>query len=227
MNAHIFIVLLRCPGKGDARRDPFWEFGSFGCTSCHRHNLLNPGTCRIKDGDRLAFVQGGNEGSRLLLITPPVRRIDHRGADGSGLIEVRWNAEHQPFKYGCSAPLVANNSQDAATEFPRLLEYVSRARRSTWAARLASRFRARAKPLERELAVELVAVFERRWKGAAVKDLIQNYEDALPRIDQNAVEHNRKQVYRKLLIELQAMAPSKCGGRTLQQLAHRDQSCSK
>ena len=34
----VFIVHLRRPKKNDPeemRSDPFWEFGSFGCTGCH------------------------------------------------------------------------------------------------------------------------------------------------------------------------------------------------
>ena len=41
----IVIVMLRQPRLEDPsemRTDPLWEFGSFGCTGCHRKNLMNP-----------------------------------------------------------------------------------------------------------------------------------------------------------------------------------------
>ena len=40
----VIIVLLRRPRRDAAERrtDPMYEFGSFGCTGCHRGNLMNP-----------------------------------------------------------------------------------------------------------------------------------------------------------------------------------------
>ena len=41
----VVIVCLRQPIKDnpdEKRSDPFWEFGSFGCTGCHSTNLMNP-----------------------------------------------------------------------------------------------------------------------------------------------------------------------------------------
>ena len=49
----IFFVHLRRPkNSGDQRADPFYEFGSFGCTGCHSWNLLHP---------RNAHEAGGRE----------------------------------------------------------------------------------------------------------------------------------------------------------------------
>jgi hypothetical protein len=75
--------MLRRPRKDDPRTDPFWEFGSFGCTGCHGNNLLHPKNCQIRNGDRLAFVQGGNL-APLPLVTPPVERFDHAGGSPKG-----------------------------------------------------------------------------------------------------------------------------------------------
>ena len=90
MSTQVFIVMLRRPLKNDRRSDPFWEFGSFGCTGCHGKNLLHPKNCQIRNGDRLAFVQGGKSGLRLLLVTPPVQCIKYPIAR----IEVRWAPLH-------------------------------------------------------------------------------------------------------------------------------------
>src|SRR6185312_13769949 len=41
----VIIVMLRQPrldSPNEMRTDPLWEFGSFGCTGCHRKNLMNP-----------------------------------------------------------------------------------------------------------------------------------------------------------------------------------------
>jgi hypothetical protein len=45
MSNQVFVVMLRRPRKNDRRSDPFWEFGSFGCTGCHGKNLLHPKNC--------------------------------------------------------------------------------------------------------------------------------------------------------------------------------------
>ena|SRR5665213_3925693 len=99
MSGRLFIVMLRRPRKDDKRTDPFWEYGSFGCTGCHSKNLLHPKKCQITDGDRLAFVQGGQLGLRLLFVTPPVQRINHPGGGPKGCVELKWDAGQKPFRY--------------------------------------------------------------------------------------------------------------------------------
>jgi hypothetical protein len=42
-DARVIIVMLRQPRLDDPnemRTDPLWEFGSFGCTGCHRKSLM-------------------------------------------------------------------------------------------------------------------------------------------------------------------------------------------
>src|ERR1035438_6995686 len=64
---NVFIVHLRRPkSKCDPRSDPFWEFGSFGMTGCHASNLMNPRNAQNLECARLAFVQGGPKGMRLV-----------------------------------------------------------------------------------------------------------------------------------------------------------------
>ena len=61
LNAGVIIVLLRRPYRhqSDERRDdPFWEFGSFGCTGCHRTNLMNPRRSHELVGKHLAVCAG-------------------------------------------------------------------------------------------------------------------------------------------------------------------------
>ena len=63
--AGVIIVMLRRPRKNDPRKDPFFEYGSFGLTGCHRTNLL---ANKAAAGCRLAFAQGGPSGFRLVML---------------------------------------------------------------------------------------------------------------------------------------------------------------
>ncbi len=41
----VLVALLRQPRMerpNEMRSDPFWEFGSFGLTGCHKTNLMHP-----------------------------------------------------------------------------------------------------------------------------------------------------------------------------------------
>ena len=63
MSAKIIIVILRRPYQKDPnemRSDPFWEFQSFGCTTCHQKNVMNPKKLHQLMGANLAFTQGGD-----------------------------------------------------------------------------------------------------------------------------------------------------------------------
>jgi hypothetical protein len=74
--ARVILVMLRRPRRGDPnemRTDPLWEFGSFGCTGCHRANLMNPTKLTELNGARLGFAQNGLRGIKLVHLTPPIR----------------------------------------------------------------------------------------------------------------------------------------------------------
>jgi len=61
----VVMVHLRQPKRQDPRErrsDPFYDFGRFGCTGCHRTNLMNPAKIGELDGVRLAMAQGGRGG---------------------------------------------------------------------------------------------------------------------------------------------------------------------
>lgn len=76
MEEKLVLVMLRRPDRSNSkekRSDPFWECGSFGCTGCYERNLMNPRTADRVKGLRLAFVQGGNDGFKLVYVTPPIR----------------------------------------------------------------------------------------------------------------------------------------------------------
>ena len=206
MSAHVFIVMLRRPRKDDSRTDPFWEFGSFGCTGCHRWNLLHPKKSQICTGDHLAFVQGGHFGPRLLLLSPPVERINHPGGSAKGRVELRWDSAVKPFRYDQAPSLFESPAPGHAGLFPRLREYVKNANRPTFEAKFASRFRARAEPLEPELADELQAGFGKAKKRANEHDFIARYDQALPWCDCPSSPTDRRRDYEHRLRELQQAA---------------------
>lgn len=206
MSARLFIVMLRRPRKNDPRTDPFWEFGSFGCTGCHKNNLLHPKNCQIRNGDRLAFVQGGHLGSRLMLVTPPVVRVDHAGGRPKGRVELRWDSIHKPFRYDRAPALLASAHPGTAGLFPRLSASLALTNRSTIDAKFASRFRARTSPLGPELANELEAGFDAAVKRAEPSAFATRYEEALPWGDRPSPVSERRRDYQQRLWELQHAA---------------------
>jgi len=214
MSDRLFIVMLRRPRKDGPRTDPFWEFGSFGCTGCHGKNLLHPKNCQIRNGDRLALVQGGQLGARLLLVTPPVERFDHAGGSPKGRIELRWDSGRKPFRYDRAPSLFESPAPGRAGLFPLLANSLAHTNRSTIDAKLASRFRARTSPIEPELARELQSGFNAAVKSARKSDFIARYEEALPWCDCPSLGSQRRRDYQQRLRELKnpaGTAPRKKG----------------
>jgi hypothetical protein len=189
----VIIVVLRRPRLNDPcemRSDPFWESGSFGCTKCHGRNLMNPKRLYLLEGARLAFAQGGNEGFRLVLLTPPIDVV-HHGDFG----EAKWQPAKMPFRY-TEAPLLISNLGD--TDFPLLKKFIERTNCPSWTAKFSSRFRARREPLDREMAREIVDVFERKFAVAFSGSFAVTYVDALP-YPPPKTDRNREQTYARYL----------------------------
>lgn len=178
--SRIFIVHLRRPKANDPRWDPFYEFGSFGCTGCHSHNLFKKGRKPpIRDSDRLAFIQGGPAGSRLVLLTPPVAVWFRPSGSDASVMEVRWDPESKPFAYR-TAPLVAANSgDDEKTEFPKLRRRIESVNRGSAAGKLASRYRSSATGLDPELANEMLRVVRRAGRTGSVYKTTARYEETM------------------------------------------------
>ena len=188
-STRVVLVHLRRPVMGnpeEMRTDPFWEFGSFGCTGCHRRNLMHPDRLDEMAGCRLAFAQGGPLGFRLVHLTPPVEVVRGRRAN-----ELRWSSVEMPFRYA-AAPLLVSN--DGASDVPSLKRLIADVDRGTWEARLSSKFRTRRQPLPGLVATELARVYERRRAAASDDEIAQGYEDALPR-HPPCVDSNRARTY--------------------------------
>lgn len=156
--------MLRRPRKSDPRRDPYYEFGSFGLTGCHRTNLLAD---KAAAGCRLAFAQGGPSGFRLVMLTPVV---DVRGY--SDRHEAFWTPGDMPIRYD-EAPLLIGKA--GTTEVPELLPLLQDVKRSTWEARFASAFRSRKKALPPVVAKSI----DEAWR-AAEGARARHYWEALP-----------------------------------------------
>lgn len=193
----IIVVLLRRPRPPkkypkEKRSDPFWEFGSFGVTGCHGSNLMHPKNSEYLTGKRLAFVQGGDDGFKLVYLTPPVKMTPY--ADRS---EARWSRAGMPFTYG-AAPLVV--SADGESDIPTLLDMISGVNRNGWEGRFASKFRTRKDPLPDEVAGQLLSIYETaRCRARSRKSMLATtYNQALP-CDPAVVDTNREYTYQRLL----------------------------
>jgi hypothetical protein len=171
--SNVLIVMLRRPvlnRPNEMRSDPFWEFGSFGCTGCHRRNLLSPRRAAELEGKRLAFAQGGPNEIRLVHLTPSISVIHH-----SIGCELRWWPHEMPLKYS-AAPTIIDNRE--VTDTPAILRALGGVRRSTPVAKFASKFRSRREPVELDLAEEFESAYRahRLVEGA----IAESYDEALP-----------------------------------------------
>jgi len=196
-NTRVFVVLLRRPRKShpnERRDDPFYEFGSFGCTRCHSKNLLHPRHARELHGARLAFVQGGQLGFRMIFLTPPIAVNVWRFN-----CEATWRPTEMPFKY-TEAPIVAYNS--GRSDFPLVEKFAHGTNRATVEAGRSSRFRSRAQPLPSKMAKQVVEVYERLRATAPLSSMAIAYDDALP-YPPPKIDRNRKGTYERHICELE------------------------
>ena len=170
----VYFVHLRRPGSSpnEKRDDPFYEFGSFGCTTCHHSNLMHPKRAADLQGARLAFVQGGPLGSRLVFLTPPIKVKKWKNN-----CEARWKPAEMPFKYQ-EAPILVSN--DGQTDFPLVEKFALQADRETIEGGLCSKIRSLATPLEPKLAREVIRVYERKRAKALPTAIATKYYEALP-----------------------------------------------
>ena len=191
----VVIVHLRRPASAsrqprEMRSDPFWEFGSFGITGCHSTNLMHPRNADSLKGVRLAFAQGGGAGTRLVYLTSAVRTVVHRHC-----VEALWEPANMPFRYG-SAPLLVDN--EGQSDFPGIQKLIADVRRSTPAAKLASKFRSGIVPLDCLVGAELIRIYSKLRKKAPESAIADCYADALP-WQPPVVDRNREATYSQRL----------------------------
>jgi len=188
---NVFIAILRQPDKHcpqEKRSDPFWEFGSFGCTGCKKHSLLHPKNAENLGKGRIAFAQGGASGWRLVLLTPPVSVVRHRN-----LIEVRWDRRAKPFRYAAAPVLI---DKDGHTDFETVRKLIRDTKRATPVSQFASRFRGRGRPLPPNKANTFLSEYRgiSRPDSAFARTYIETLPYPPPRVDTN-----RLQTYQQLL----------------------------
>jgi hypothetical protein len=209
--SRIIVVHLRRPkSKGadpeEMRSDPFWEFGSFGITGCHSNNLMHPRNVERLQGVRLAFAQGGNEGMRLVHLTPPIRVIQHRDR-----LEATWSPSKMPFCYH-HAPTLARKLGEG--DFPKLEEELRSVRRSTEQAKFSSRFRSSGTPLGPSVAEEVISIYSAFRSKSKKSEIASSYTDALPS-PPPLIDRDREKTYSRLLKEARSKhsvrSQVKCG----------------
>jgi len=206
--APVVLVLLRRPkasNPNEMRSDPFWEFGSFGCTGCHSTNLMNIRRADELAGARFGFAQGGPSGVRLVKLTPPVSVIKH-----ANLAEVRWEPTVMPFRYD-SAPLLIDN--DGRTDFPRLRRLIQDVNRPTWAGCFCSRFRSRRRFLPDKVAEEVVSIVARHEQAMGPQARAQGYADALPYVPPH-VDGRRSETYMEFIAKANGKQPKRVRRKT-------------
>jgi hypothetical protein len=218
----VFLVHLRRPRRKQAeqRDDPYYEFGSFGCTGCHQKNLLHPRHAPELEGARFGFIQGGPLGSRLVFLTPPISIKTWKDR-----CEALWKPVQKPFKYR-NAPVIACNNSDS--DFPLLEAFVRESKCSTIEGGLASRFRSKAKPLPAPMTREVITVYTRKRKAAPKSAFAAVYVDALP-YDPPRIDKERKRTYERHLKELRQATngKSKCASNRLTMSESQPGRCSR
>lgn len=183
-------MLRRPTNRPDEKRtDPLYEFGSFGCTGCHSATLMHPRNVDALKGSRLAFVQGGDRGLRLVHLTGPVKPTAFEDR-----VEARWTPADMPFRYA-HAPVVVCNAQQS--DLPAIEALAATARRPTKVAGFSSLFRSRKRALEEPYATELVRLYEALRAAAEPSAIATTYVDALP-YEPPLVDTDRRATYEKL-----------------------------
>ncbi len=214
MAKKIFFVHLRRPKNSeDQRTDPFYEKGSFGCTGCHSRNLLHPKNAAKLKGARLAFIQGGELGSRLVLLTPPITVVKKWMKYDKGkwvrICEVRWKPTDMPLKYA-EAPVLISN--DGYTDFPSVKKFVLTAHSPSLVSGLSSLVRAWTGELDEPMANE---VYD-KWREAVASGagIASQYHETMfpPPRKPDPTRKSRKATYRNMIKELVADIDGAEGG---------------
>src|SRR5437660_8593481 len=130
---------------------------------------MHPKRCSELNGIRLAFVQGGPGGFRLVHVTQPIAIRNH-----GSVCEAKWRPA-MPLAYA-NAPIVANN--EGYTDIRLLRDATRRVRRHTPVSRFASGFRSRRQPLSNDVAAQVIATYKRF--RARRSNVAKTYQEAMP-----------------------------------------------
>ena len=194
----VILVLLRQPRKNkpnETRPDPFWEFGSFGCTSCHSNNLMHPRNADLILGSQLAFSQGGPQEFRLVHLTPPISEV----VVYSDRCEAKWVPAIMPFRYDYSPLLIDNQG---TSEVPTLKKSIEDANRTTWCGKFSSKFRSRKQPIGDYVAGEIRKVYQEKHSSRTIGVIAKHYVDALP-YPPPLIDNERESTYQSYITRLE------------------------
>ncbi|MYE99372.1 MAG: hypothetical protein F4234_04210 [Gammaproteobacteria bacterium] len=170
------------------RTDPIWEFGSFGCTGCHSRLLRDLQKANQSDDNRLAFVQGGNLGTRIVHLTSKVQIIDH-----GSFLEAKWELPKMPFAYK-SAPILIDNA--GYSDCPAIIELFEGVNKTSPISKFASKFRSRGKPLPQPIGRQVIETYcDFRQRGVEVA---RHYKEALP-FPPPKIDQDRESTYNYLV----------------------------
>jgi hypothetical protein len=205
-DSKVVIVHLRRPNQKDkkeARPEPFYEFGSFGCTGCHKKNMMNPKRIEQLNGFRLAFAQGGPDEFRLIQLTPPVTYVKHKNR-----CELKWDKSAVFFKYQ-NAPLLINN--DGRSNFPFFKKMFQKVNRPTLVAKFSSKFRTRREPLPNDVASKMIDKYLHLRTTAKKEHFTRNYVETMheppPKPDN---KRKRKKTYQNFIRKANSAKSCKC-----------------
>ncbi len=205
-DSKVVIVHLRKPNQRnpkEMRSDPFYEFGSFGCTGCHKTNLMNPKKIEQLKDVRLAFAQGGSEGFKLIQLTLPVtvNCVKH-----GNRYELKWNKKAKFFKYD-KAPLLINNA--GHSDFPFLKKMLQNGKRTTLSGQFSSYFRSRRRPLDPDEAMEIIKTYLDCVKTAQEEHFTRNYVDTMHELPPKP-DYKRMETYQNFLRKAKTVKTSRC-----------------
>jgi hypothetical protein len=203
----VVIVHLRRPNlrkTDEMRSDPFYEFGSFGCTGCHDKNLMNPKKIKELYGARLAFAQGGPEGFKLIQLTPPIKSVKYKNC-----CELKWEPNGARFFKYQNAPLLINNEGD--TNFPSLKRMLQNplVDRKTWAGKFSSKFRSSRQWLPDGVALELSGKYSLLFKDAPKEHFASDYTETMHKRPPKK-DSDRAKTYAKFLHKANSVKSCKC-----------------
>jgi hypothetical protein len=160
---------------------------------------MNPDTAADLQGARLAFVQGGPAGVKLVHVTPQIEIRHH-----NGVCEATWRPAKMPLTYE-SAPIAVNNNGYSDT--PVLRDEINAVMRRTAVDKFASGFRSRRKPLPERVGEQLIVEYDRfrRHSQAA-----STYDQAMPYPPRWLLNRKeRKEQYELLLGLGSALSPKR------------------
>ena len=174
-----------------------------------KRNLMNSKEIKELDGVRLAFAQGGPDGFKLILLTPPVKSEKYRNC-----CELKWEPDGAKFFKYKNAPLLIDNKkihERPASDFPAFMKMLQTppVERGTWAQEFSSKFRSKRKQLPNAVALDIIKKYSAFVKSSPKEHFTSDYTETMhekPPIPDN----NRKETYQNFIRKAKTAKTCKC-----------------